>query len=120
MSPPPWKIEFYTQANGRCPARDFLDSLQPKDRVRVDRLITLLGERGIELRRPYVDQLRDGVWELRAKVQAGQVRLLYFFFDRSKIVIAHGVVKKGGPVLPREIDNAIARRADYSARHQGE
>jgi phage-related protein len=78
-------------------------------------MLTMLRERGNALKRPYVDLLRDHIWELRVKCQAGQVRLLYFFFDGHRIIITHGFVKKQSAVPPAEIDRAIAVRAAYYA-----
>ena len=76
-------------------------------------------ELGHELRRPEADYLRDGVYELRARVQGVNHRILYFFHGRVACVVSHGLVKER-VVPPGEIDRAVERMclfADDPKKH---
>ena len=113
-----WEVEFYETRSGWCPVRDFLGSLQAKDRVFALRGLGRLELFGPELRRPHVDYLHDNIYELRVQTPNGGIRIFYFFFDARKIVMTHGIRKKTSQVPPAEIDRAIAYRADYLEQHR--
>ena len=105
------RVVFFRDRN-ECPVLDWLDTLpkkvQAKARVRIERL----AEMGHELRRPEADYLRDGIYELRWRVQSSNYRILYFFHGRGVVVLSNGLTKKG-QVPSQEIDLAIHRKAKY-------
>src|SRR5271166_2514713 len=109
---PQTRVVFYREADGTVPVLEWLDALpRPavvKCRVKIDRLKAL----GHELRRPEADYLRDGVYELRARLQRINYRLLYFFHGNTAAVVSHGIVKERA-VPPKEIDRAIQRMAEF-------
>lgn len=116
-----WEIIFYEKPNGRCPGKEFLDGLSPKnDLPFIVRMLNLLEEFGNELERPHVAYLRDDIWELRVKTRSGQYRFFHFYFAGKTIVITHGYHKKTGKVADSEIDKAIGFRQDYLARKRGQ
>jgi phage-related protein len=112
-----WKVEFYVKGNGRCPVEEFLHNLHAQDRVFVNNGIKRLREHGLDLSFPYVEFLRDEIWELRVRTNHGRYRVLYFIFDRSKFILLHGILKKSGPVPDLAIDKAIEYKNDYVARN---
>lgn len=65
-------VWLYRDENGTTPLLEWLDALpdkaQDKCRVKIERLREL----GHELRRPEADYLRDGIYELRVRLQRGQ------------------------------------------------
>jgi hypothetical protein len=68
---PETEVRFYREADGSAPVLDWLDELAVGDRrafLKCRELIERLGLFGHELRRPTADLLRDGVYELRARV----------------------------------------------------
>jgi phage-related protein len=76
--------------------------------VRIERLREL----GHELRRPEADLLRNGIHELRVRLQHVNYRILYFFHGNVAAVISHGLVKE--EKVPRtEIDLAIQRKKRF-------
>jgi phage-related protein len=109
-------IHYYERLNGRCPVLEFIESLPPRDRVRVISKIELLADLGIDLRRPHTDTLRDHIRELRIRTHHRQHRILYFFFRRNTAVLLDGLTKKTGNVPDVAIDRAIAYRQDYLRR----
>ena len=55
------------------------EKAQDKCRIKIERLQEL----GHELRRPEADYLRDGIYELRVRLQSVNYRMLYFFHGRE-------------------------------------
>ncbi len=85
----------------------------PRDaRVRLAARVDLLKEQGHELRRPYADLLRDGIWELRVRVGRVNYRLLYFFHEQGVVLLAHGITKEGA-VPDVEIRRAVDRKSRF-------
>ena len=114
-----WQVVFYTDLRGRCPVREFLESLPTKDRAKVAAWIDLLEEKGHRLRRPYVAKLGAEIYELRVRVSTLRYRILYFFWTGQRIVLTHGFVKKSGPVPASEIERAKRYRQDWLERYGG-
>ena len=73
-----------------------------------------LRELGHELRRPEVDLLREGIYELRVSLRGVHHRILYFFHGTTAAVVSHGPVKER-VVAPKEIDRAIERKKRFEA-----
>ena len=79
-----------------------------------DYLKRRLAELGHELRRPEADLLRDGIYELRARLGTVNYRILYFFHGRNVAVLAHAITKENEiPVV--EINRAVARKRTFIA-----
>ncbi len=114
MSMPETQIVFFFEENKTIPALDWIRGLNAKAQIKCLARIERLGERGHELRRPEADYLRDGIYELRIGLQGQNYRLLYFFFGDSIAVLSHGLVKEHR-VPPKEIDNAIERKARFES-----
>jgi phage-related protein len=94
------------------PILDWLGELPQKalDKCRVK--IERLRELGHELRRPEADYLRDGIYELRVRLQRVNYRMLYFFHRDAAVVLSHGLVKER-QVPPKEIDLAAEHRRKF-------
>ena len=109
------RVVFYRDDDGTTPLLDWLGGVEPREAVaKCIALISLLKEKGHELRRPHADILEDGVHELRARQGRVQLRLLYFF-DAKAAVITHGFIKRGAKVPPKEIKRAKDLRDRYNA-----
>jgi phage-related protein len=69
---------------------------------------------GHELRRPEADLLRDGIYELRARLGAVNYRILYFYHGRNIAVLAHAITKEDEiPIV--EINQAAERKRTFAA-----
>jgi phage-related protein len=108
---------FYRDADGISPVWEWLKDLRAKNSkafakcvVRIRRL----AEMGHELRRPEADLLRDGVYELRARLGTVNYRLLYFFHGRNVAVLAHSITKED-EIPPVEINRAVERKRAFAA-----
>jgi phage-related protein len=116
--PKKWVVEYYTTVDGGCPIKDFIGGLPPKrERARLMAWIDLLEEKGIQLHRPYADYLRNEIYELRMRVSRIQYRVLYFFYQRNRIVLTHGFTKTTRKVPKIEIETARKYRDDWLERN---
>ena len=107
------EIVFYTKTDGTKPAKEFLDSLDKKMRVKMSSVISVLEKYGIKVREPYSKNIGDGIFELRAKVGHDISRVLYFFFIGNKAVLTNGFIKKTVKTPPNVIMLAQKYRSDY-------
>ena len=96
------RVVFYKDDDGKEPVREFLDSLQPKMRAKMLRVIKLLADNGNTLREPFSKNLRDGIFELRAV--------------GDEAVLTHGFVKKTEKTPPAEIERAKKCRSAYNSK----
>lgn len=116
---------FYRDDDGSVPVLDWLLELQQRNERAAKKcfaLVKLLQQLGSELRRPRVDFLRDGIYELRTEVGRVQYRILYGFVGQDVAVLAAALTKEQR-VPAREIDRAMMRIAKYGqnpARHRFE
>ena len=113
---PKFEALFYDLPDGKEPAREFLDSLDVKMRAKMVRTIVLLQQNGTSLREPYSKPLKDGIFELRAKVGTDISRVLYFFFIGHKIVLTNEFVKKSQKTPSAEIERARKYKTEYLSR----
>lgn len=113
-----YEVDYYTNARGECPAREFIDGLSPKMKAKVFSRIELLEEYGPMLGMPFSRHLRDGIYELRT-VQGGDInRILYFFVVGKRVILTHGFTKKTQKTPAREISKAERARVDWEERNE--
>jgi len=87
-------VVFYQEHPGAVPVLDWLDTLPAKAQDKCLVKIERLRELGHELRRPEADYLRDGIYELRVRLQGVNYRILYFFHGKIAAVLARGLLKE--------------------------
>ena len=102
------RVVLFREEDGSTPLLDWLDGLPHKAQG-----IERLRELGHLLRRPEADYLRDGIYELRVKVERIQYRMLYFFHGQEAVVLSHGIVKHQAVVPQREIERALQRKGAF-------
>ncbi len=113
-----WTIEYYVTSEGKCPVKDFIDSLLPESKAKYVFIADLLEEHGISVREPYVKPLTGTkkLFEIRIKDKANIHRILYFTFTGRKFVLLHGFTKKTEKTPSGEIEIALKRMNDYLSR----
>ena len=94
-----YQVVFFEKENGRCPAEDFINSLDVKMSAKIYRLLVMVSENGLELREPYSKHLDDGIFELRAKIGSNITRILYFFYIDNQVIVTNGLIKKTQKVI---------------------
>ena len=108
---PPVDVVYYKESDGSVPVGDWLIELRRRDQRAAEKCLAQIGllrRMGYELRRPIADYLRDGLYELRARVGRSQHRILYFFHGREFAVLVHCLTKEK-KVPSRDIERAIIR-----------
>jgi len=111
-----YEVVFFTKEDGSQPARDFMDDLPKKMRTRILMIIEMLREYGGQVRMPYSEYLRDGIFQIRAQQEGNISRVLYFFNDGRKIILTNGFTKKTPQTPPAEIERAKRYRSEYQQR----
>lgn len=114
-----YQVVFYRTRRGDSPPRDFVRGLGLKVRAKVYKWLGLLQEEGPGLPRPHADAVEGPIRELRVGFGHLEVRLLYFFFARSVIIVAHGFLKKTRNIPEGELRQARKARADWLQRYGG-
>lgn len=99
----------------KVPLLEWLDTLPQRARDDCLERLRLLERFGHELRRPHADYVRDGIYELRARREGIQYRMLYFHHGQLVVVVSHGLVKRQAALPPREIKRAMDRLNRFKA-----
>lgn len=110
-------IEFYVTQTGRCPIRDFLDSLKqsdPDDFAVVMAGLDKLKHRAYH-RPPLSKAIGHGLYELRHLGKLN-TRLLYFFLLGRRIVVVHSIRSKAQAIPARDRELALERMKDWQKR----
>jgi len=76
--------------------------------------IERLADFGHELRRPFADFLRDGIYELRLRKGRVNYRILYFFHGRGLAILGHALTKED-KVPEADIERALRRKKAFEA-----
>ena len=111
---PQTKVIFFADAGGNSPFLIWLDRQPQKVQDKCIVLIERLEEYGHDLHRPQADYLTDDIYELRAKGQGINYRILYFFFEKQAI-ISHAFIKQQSKVPQKEINTALNNKVKFLA-----
>lgn len=111
---PKTEVKIYREDDGTVPLRLWLGSLDRKSQERCLAAMVILGNHGHDLRRPYAENLGDGIYELRVKSGRVNFRMLYGFQGRDAIIVSHGFAKER-IIPPKEIALAKERIAKFTA-----
>ena len=115
-----YNLIYYETERGEVPVMDFVTSLDRKLFKKVDTAMLLLKERGQNLHRPYADQVRGKIRELRVQFAHNSIRILYFFMIGNNVVILHGFLKKDQKLKESDISLAEGRMKDWIKRYGGQ
>jgi phage-related protein len=109
-------VIFYKTVDGKCPVREFLDSLPGRSAQKVAWVLKLLEDLNI-VPASYFKKLAgtEDIWECRIQFGSNAYRIFCFFLDNS-VVLTHGFVKKSQKTPAREIERAEAYRRDFFKR----
>lgn len=115
---PEVQIKYYCDAGGSAPVNDWLEKLKREDRIGFARCVAkirVLAEMGLDARRPTVEYLRDGIFELRAKHVHIHYRILFFYQNDEVVILAHNLVKKSNKVPESDISVAVERKRQFKS-----
>lgn len=116
-----FKINFYKDAAGRQPVKEYLDSLQKaadtsKDsRIKLKKIveyIDILSQNGTRAGIPYVKHIDGDLWELRPL----RDRIFFFCWQGDHFILLHHFLKKSQKTPKREIEQAKRNLKDFIER----
>lgn len=115
-----YRLEFFRTTRGDEPALDYIRAQAKAHKAQIGFALECLKELGHLARRPLVDYLGNDLYELRVPVEGHQHRLLYFFYERTSVVVTSAFLKKEDKVPSGELARARRRRAEWLARRAEE
>lgn len=105
-----WSVEVLN-----AEVADELDSLPADMRARLEHIVTLIREFGLErVREPHVKHLEGPLWEMRLKGRGGIARVIYLTASGRRIVIVRAFRKKSQKTPRREIVLALKRAKEVT------
>jgi len=107
----PLNVVFYQTGAGNEPVRQWLKDLPPEERKTIGTDI-LSVQYAWPVGKPLVDNLGDGIWEIRSRLSNRIARTLFAVID-EEIVLLHGFIKKQQRTPPDELALAKKRKKEY-------
>jgi phage-related protein len=107
----PLRVVFFKTDTGNEPARDWLKSL-PKEDCKVIGTDILTVQYVWPVGKPLVDNLGDGIGEVRSRLDNRIARTLFAVVDQE-IVLLHGFIKKQQKTPTDELELARKRKRQY-------
>ncbi len=114
----PLDVVFFRNDAGNEPVRDWLKQLPREDCKTVGTDI-LTVQYAWPVGKPLVDNLGDGIWEVRSRLGNRIARTLFAVVDRE-IVLLHGFIKKTTKTPGDELALAKKRKNQYLRTHEEE
>ncbi len=113
---PPLKLEvrFFCSPQGSEPVREWLRELPKEDKQTIGDDIKTV-QYGWPLGMPLVDNLGNGLWEVRVRLPRGRIARILFFLDNNIMILAHGFIKKTQKTPKIELDLAYKRKRIYES-----
>lgn len=102
------EVYFFANSSGDEPVRSFLLSLDKKDRTQVGEDI-LKVQYCWPIGKPLVDNLGNGLWEVRSKLSDKIARVI-FYINAKQMILLHAFIKKTQKTPPKELMLAIKRK----------
>jgi len=107
----PLRVVFFKLDTSHEPVRDWLKSLSKEDCKTIGTDI-LSVQYAWPVGKPLVDNLGDGIWEVRSRLDNRIARTLFAVIDQE-IVLWHGFIKKQQKAPQDELELAKKRKNQY-------
>jgi phage-related protein len=107
----PLKVVFFKTDTGNEPVREWLKDL-PKEDCKIIGTDILTVQYAWPVGKPLVDNLGDGIWEVRSRLDNRIARTLFAVVD-EEIVLLHGFIKKQQKTPRDELELAKKRKKQY-------
>ena len=107
----PLNVVFYKTDTGNEPVREWLKELSKED-CKVIGTDILTVQYAWPIGKPLVDNLGDGIWEVRSRMGNRIARTLFAMVNQE-IVLLHGFIKKQQKTPPDEFELAKKRKKQY-------
>ena len=96
--------------------REWLRSL-PEDERKMIGIDILKVQYAWPVGRPLVDNLGDGIWEIRSRLRNRIARTLFALVD-EEVILLHGFIKKQQKTPHAELDLARKRKRQYLSQNE--
>jgi phage-related protein len=107
----PLKVIFFKTETGNEPVREWLKELSKEDCKTIGTDI-LKVQFAWPVGKPLVDNLGDGIWEVRSRLDNRIARTLFAMVNQE-IVLLHGFIKKQQKTPHDELELAKKRKKQY-------
>ncbi|MEW6609527.1 MAG: type II toxin-antitoxin system RelE/ParE family toxin [bacterium] len=114
-----FKINFYRDAQGKQPIKEYLVDLAGKSdkdsRIKLNKIdyyLQALSKYGTRLGEPFIKHIDGEIWELRPL----RDRFFFFCWKGESFVLLHHFVKKTQKTPKKEIEQAKRNLKDYIER----
>lgn len=107
----PLRVVFFKTDTGNEPVREWLKGL-PKEECKIIGADILTVQYAWPVGKPLVDNLGDGVWEIRSRLENRIARTLFAVVN-EEIVLLHGFIKKQQKAPVDELALAKKRKRQY-------
>lgn len=109
------EVVFYQDTDGSVPVLAWLREMDRRDGRITRKVLACIDElksKGLELRRPLVDSIGDGLYELRIKLGHVNYRVIFFYAGRTLAVLSHACTKESS--IPKiDLKIALDRKLKY-------
>lgn len=111
-------VYYYLSKRGENPVKKFINSLQPRQQIKVSRIIQSISEYGLIIALPHTKKLiKTPLWEIRILGQ-DNIRILYATIISNSILLVHCFNKKSQKTPSKELKIAIDRLKDWQLRQK--
>jgi len=111
-----YTVELAFTANGKCPAKKFLDGLPNPEREKISRIIKRLADKADKGKLANRQQFKKIEGEDFFEFKNFQIRMPCYFHEDGRIIITHGFIKKGDSIEPEQIDRMKRIQDEYEKR----
>jgi len=102
------QINYFISSRSN-PVKEFIDSLESKQKIKVFHIFKIIIEYGIHSIPQHIKKLSGTpLWEIRI-IGKDNIRILYIIPRKETILLLHGFIKKTQRTNPKEINIAINR-----------
>lgn len=108
-------VIFFRTESGTEPVREWLKSLSKTDKKIIGDDIKTV-QFGWPMGMPLVDNLGQGLWEVRIRLPNGRIARVIFFMDNNTMVLVNGFIKKTPKTPKAELDLARKRKRQYETQ----
>lgn len=108
-APRPLIVRFFRTVNGREPAREWLQGFSIEDKKTIGTDIKTV-QWAWPIGMPLVDNLGEGLWEIRTNLGNRIVRV-FFHIQDEQVVILHGIIKKTQKTPTQDLKLARQRQS---------
>jgi len=109
-----YEVQYYVDNRGRAPVREYIDSLNLKEKAKVLKYVDFLRQNDGKLDEPYSRHIEGKIRELRVDFHRNRHRIFYFTFIGKRIILLHAFLKKTAKTPINEINQAKKNYLDIT------